>query len=305
MEAYPAERNVFHGLDEHEHQEPQGYGLIARKLALDAVEWYNWEFLACNLLLFAQNLEVLSVKCFRHKTSDELSILSHARKVQTASGNASQHSKFGLRKLHSIHLSAWGRFIYQRLDVDNITSLLQMPSLVRFSCQGVSDEKMLNNISSRVFFKSLTLTDSQLSSNDLDSVVRNCNNLERVELGYSPFGSNSELNPPRIFRSLLHLQATLTSLIIVDEDDHWSFPSASLNSDSELPLPCLSGFTKLRTLELSSQLLLGRLILETAELKRRFVDTSPSIRIQGCPIRTRSSHNSQCSPKDHRSSHGA
>lgn len=189
----------------------------SHRAALDKSDW-DTTILIVPMLLY--NLECLSIKAQSGNIQIILNKLRVAGATQSSPNQQLRDSPYALSRLNKFSITMWGegRRVYQ-LQIDQITPLLMIPSLVTFSCDGLTDAGYYANNGCVMPIKSLMLENCGISFSSLSILMDMCQFLEELYIGHSLYNRQSNLTPARIFERITGLKDTLSSLTIIDQGD--------------------------------------------------------------------------------------
>lgn len=225
-------------------------------------EVYDWDFLASTLLLYAPNLESITfLWSGEHHKFNTLAFLDNAGRLQRVQAKKfKEASPFSFPRLREVKLAPRDDMA-QKLAIFDVRPVIEIDSLINLSCDGIPQIlSFFGSIDDPILIQGLTLTKCGLTAFSLNQILRKCTKLQQFHLGYASNNIEFYPRPSLLFRSLLHLADTLVSLTILDDDNWHDQPR---HKQDQGILPCLRGFTKLQSLEIRSELIFTKRVLQS------------------------------------------
>lgn len=223
----------------------------------------NWDVLASVLPMILSNLETLRVISHTSNGNNILRSLERIGDMQRSSLPFVRNSSHSLPRLRELSIAVWDPEGEQQFQLEDMMLLLRIPSVTVFSCDGLAEEDAFEGTDFVLPTKELTLRATCLSHISLGKVLQGCKNLEKLHIGYSDYCGDSDhafSDDENFFHCLQRVQTTLLSLVIIDEDNWWD--STDYSDEEWTPLSSVARLSKLQSLEVSSQLLLGKRVHE-------------------------------------------
>lgn len=215
----------------------------------------NWDAMTAILLLLLPNVEEVEITSRENYLEQTGEVLRNASKLQSSR----MGSQFSLPKLSAISIGSWNIEDDARLSIVDLVPILQMPSLRSFSCIGIIDLRRDSaDLTLPIHVVNLTLDNCGMDTDYTKRLISRCVSLKHLHVNYSTLHDHISFSPAVLFQSFDHLQHQLESLTVLEKR---AWVESGVDLEDVVPIPQMSGFTKLHTLEISSHFLFDRRIL--------------------------------------------
>lgn len=219
----------------------------------------NWDAVTALTLSLLPNLESIDMIAYGNENCYPFiqNVLSRAARLQ----KMNSRSFFSMQRLHSVSLHHHDMKF--GLGMHYIMPFLDLKSVKTFKGHMVSDANYQWDPDATFDTLDVSISYSNLDAISLQRFLRHFTSLRRFEYEHAgAIVGDADLVPTAIGRGLSHLTDSLEELDITNWDINWIL---SDDSDSFEPVSTLAEFERLRTIEVTSYVLLGKEEVPNAE----------------------------------------
>jgi hypothetical protein len=212
----------------------------------------NWDAVTALTLSLLPNLESIDMVAYGSENCYPFiqNVLSRAARLQ----NEKSRSLFSMQRLDSVSLRHHD--MKSGLGMHYIMPFLDLKSVKNFKGHMVSDANYQWDPNSTFETSDVSITYSNIDAISLQRFLRHFTSLRRFEYEHAgAIVGDSDLVPAAIGRGLSHLTESLEELDITNWDINWIL---SDDDDSFEPISSLAEFEKLRMIEATAYVLLGK-----------------------------------------------
>lgn len=212
----------------------------------------NWDAVTAFTLSLLPNLESVDMLAYGTENCYPFiqNVLSRAAKLQ----DEKSRSLYSMQRLTTVSLQHHD--MKSGLGMHYIMPFLDLKSVKNFKGHMVSDANYQWDPDSTFDTSNVSITYSNIDAISLQRFLRHFTSLRRFE--YEHAGAiigNADLVPTAIGRGLSHLKRSLEELEVTNWDINWMI---SDDDDSFEPISSLAEFERLRTVEATAYVLLGK-----------------------------------------------
>jgi hypothetical protein len=219
----------------------------------------NWDAVTAFTLSLLPNLESIDMLAYGSENCYPFiqNVLSRAAKLQ----DENSRSLYSMQRLNTVSLQHHD--MKCGLGMHYIMPFLDLRSVKDFKGHMVSDANYQWDPTSTFDTSSVSITYSNIDAISLQRFLRHFTSLRKFEYEHAgAIVGGSDLVPTAIGRGLSHLTESLEELDVTNWDLNWM---GSEDTDSFEPISSLAEFQRLRTIEATAYVLLGKEEVPTAD----------------------------------------